>query len=41
VEGSNESKVYCFVINGIIVSAHCVEGSRNVCKGDGNLINVF
>lgn len=40
VEGSNVSKVYCFVINGIIVSKNCVEGSRNVCKGDGHLINV-
>jgi hypothetical protein len=40
VEGSTVSKV-CFVINGIIVSANCVEGSRNVCKGDGHLINVL
>jgi hypothetical protein len=40
VEGSNVSKVYCFVVNGIVVSKNCVEGSRNVCKGDGHLINV-
>lgn len=30
-----------FVLNGIVVSKNCVEGSRNVCKGDGHLINVF
>jgi hypothetical protein len=39
VEGSNVFKVYCFVVNGI-VSKNCVEGSRNVCKGDDHLINV-
>ena len=34
------SIVYCFVINGIIVSKDCVEGRRNASKEDGHLINV-
>jgi hypothetical protein len=41
VEGRNMSRVYFFVLNGIVVSKNCVEGSRNVCKGDGHLLNVF
>jgi hypothetical protein len=41
VEVSDVSKVYCFATNGITFSENCVEGSRDVCKADDHLINVF